>query len=159
MSDEDSTQARFIRDNAGRRYRVELLGDSPHWQFRVYDGAVRVGLANCRHEGPVLILADIEIRDEVMHREGSVKGLLRMVLSRPPQCSNYRSRGIGSALLRLITEWARERGFTSIEGSLSSRDLDRNPGLADWYRHRGFIVASGGTYGSGKIELRLPPSL
>jgi len=143
-----------IQDKSGHQYRVHL-SETPRWYLKVWDGPVMVGYANCHVEPQVLFVDDLRVDDKALRPASNIRHFMHHLLKRPDQPINYRRRGIGTALLKLIAGLAAERGFTAIEGSISKVDLDNNPNLPAWYRQRGFAVLPGARHGSRKVRLEL----
>ena len=120
------------------------------WYLKVRAGNSPVGYANCGVEEDAIHIDDIRIENEARQRESF--GLLRTVLNWQKKPINYRRRGLGNALLRLVERVAGERGFRRLTGDLSPHDLLESPQLPDWYRRRGFVVHPGGRHGTSKVE-------
>lgn len=144
----------FIQDKSAQQYRVSVL-ENRQWHLKVWDGAVCVGYANCHVDLPALYVDDLEIANNALRPGSWRKRLVRRVLGLPNETVDYRNRGVGRALIRLITKLAIERKLAAVEGSLSRHDLIDNPDLPGWYRRLGFTVLPGGRYGCGTVRLEL----
>ena len=136
-------ESSLIHDSLGRQYRVKIFEKGPCWRLRVYRRFKRIGEAVCRAEPPLIRLDSIRIGDQRLGRESRAWGSFRLGLRRTT-LGKYRRRGVGSALLQLISTRAVQRGFNGIEVS-----LDNNADMTGWYRRRGFSAES------GKLKIRL----
>jgi GNAT superfamily N-acetyltransferase len=153
--------AEYIFDRFRQRYQIEVQEDSDQtYYIKMKDGADYAGQLLCSyHENGVMILEDLFIRND-FERDGdwAVDRKLRpeipmfednMVPGDPVQPGrrhpretdkNYRNKGLGSALLRIMTALALRRGMTTIFGSIVKMDLARNPNLIRWYLNRAFTL-------------------
>lgn len=155
--DEDFEESvHWIEDRIGRRLQARFAKLESSWRFRVYDGEAWVADAKCGVRDGELTLGDLQVFNAAPVPLRGLIGRIRAVLGRPKAFANYRRQGVGSALLSLIVRMASKQGLREITGSLSPRDLESNPGLPDWYRHRGFTVRPGGAFGEGSIHMKLP---
>jgi len=146
-----------IQDGTGHSYRLEMSHSDSFWFIKVFDGNVRVGYANCTLTDKILTLADLHVATDAPQPRSGFSRLFHRFLSTPRKPVNYRGRGLGTALLRFITQRAVQRGFTQIEGKLSPQDLAANPKLPDWYRRHGFTIKQGEAHGWDQIQLQLRP--
>ncbi len=144
----------WLTDKRGGKLRVVWLADDWLWRFRVFDRAKFVAEAKCLLQGSDLKLADLEVFKKARFPfRNWAHWFVRKVIG--DWNSDYRNRGIGSALLCLIIELAKERQVTLLYGDLGPRDLQANPELRYWYRRRGFEVIEGGDFGLGRVRLIL----
>ena len=95
-------ESSFIHDSVGRQYRVKILEKRPYWRLRVYRRFERIGEAHCREEPPLIRLDSIRVGHQQLGRESRAWGSFRWGLPRAT-LGNYRRRGVGSALLQLIS--------------------------------------------------------
>lgn len=130
-----------ITDRYGDHYRVHSERDTG-WSFHLWHGDSVVGYMNCIEQPPVLLVGDFKLYDAVQVRETALAKLWRKLLRHPCPVRNYRNRGLGTALLALLSELAKSSGFRRLEGWISDVDTNTNPGLPDWYRRRGFQVTN-----------------
>jgi GNAT superfamily N-acetyltransferase len=147
----------WITDARGQRYRLQIDDETSFWRVRVLNGQIWVAEANCQVTDTALTLHDLHVFDKVLSPDNGLIGWIRGFIKGHNKPVNYRGRGLGSALLKFITNTASQRGLREINGSLSRNDLKENPNLANWYQRRGFEVAQGGNFGAGKIHLVLLP--
>ena len=84
-----------------------------------------------------------------------MEAIIQRFTGQDPKPINYRGRGLGTAIVKMLIQFAMSRGLLQVKGSLSPHDLKDNPGLPDWYRRRGFEVLPGGNFGLGSIRMLL----
>jgi N-acetylglutamate synthase-like GNAT family acetyltransferase len=118
MSDEVERHVGRLRDKRGQAYQLTIA--------IIYRDLVRVtvnlprstvGYANLYFESPSeLMLSDIQIE--------------------PP----YRNRGIGSQLIAVIKQLAREKQVQTVTGFITREDSEGTPHLLEWYKRHGFAV-------------------
>jgi len=129
----------FITDRHGVIYRVESdMGIG--WTLYIWHGDMAVGELLCSFAGPALNLGNLQIYHNVRVPETWLARRFREFRNSPAPVIDYRKRGLGTALLRLMEARARIEGFTHLEGWISDVDYKPNPGLLDWYRARGYTV-------------------
>ncbi len=128
-----------ITDRDGRHYPVEYFRYDTGPDFFVYDQQIRIGHAYCLTQQETLYLADLCISNAARIPGGQLHWLLGL----RPRTRDYSGRGIGSALLQLVIQKARELGFHRISGEVMRSDPRYVPSLLDWYRHHGFDVITG----------------
>lgn len=51
---------------------------------------------------------------------------------------DYRYHTLGTQLLRLLVQHARDRHVLKLYGSIVQKDIDETPGLVEWYESMGF---------------------
>ena len=146
-----------IHDGYGEKYRVDLVEELPDCAFSVWHDSAQVAEANATVTGPLLLLKQIRVFDSVLYAEKHFVLWLRRMGHCPQKPNNYRTRGIGSALLSLIVDWAKERTLAGIVGDLSPDDLANNAHLLSWFIHRGFKFVEGGRFGMGQVIRTLSP--
>jgi GNAT superfamily N-acetyltransferase len=142
-----------IEDRTGEQYLVvedQLTGGA---RFTVHHKNTRAAYANVRFEGEILFIADLHVFDRAIR-----PAMFTLIWRFPPvrvRTSNYRGRGIGSAIIEFLKDYAKTNGFRRIEGKVKQIDLDTNAQLPDWYRRRGFIVTDGVQGAAYQISLVL----
>ncbi|MBD2743806.1 GNAT family N-acetyltransferase [Trichocoleus sp. Lan] len=132
----------IFSDNKGRKYELCLeMDDDKCIYVRLKHRGIKVGEANCvRYPPDKLLLADLNIYDEVIHIPQNFWDVfLKIVLNRSKK-KNYRKRGLGSYLLQFVIKHASKKGIKLIFGKVVKRDSDNNPKLLEWYRKHGFEV-------------------
>jgi GNAT superfamily N-acetyltransferase len=138
----------IIHDRHGRKYTVSESGSQDYYQrFNIEHRRNRVGYANCHFEGDdVLHLDDLHIEDKAMYPPWFFVDLIFWIGSLPPErwrVTNYRERGIGTAMIKFLASYARSKSAKRIEGEVKHHDFKDNPQLPEWYRRRGFAVVMG----------------
>lgn len=142
----------WITDKKGGKLRVVWRNDDRTWIFQVFDSAKFVARANCLVEGSRLKLGDLEVFERAQSPVRNwVHSFIRKIFGESNL--NYRNRGIGSALLGLIIQLAKEHRMAVLFGNVGTEDLKANPDLPDWYRRRGFTIFEGGDFGVGRLEM------
>jgi acetyltransferase (GNAT) family protein len=150
VTDWDISEVLPITDKAGRVYRVGFGEAGNLWAFRVFNGKMEMGESICMVEGNQLVLYNLFISD------GVEEGGIRAFAGGDRKAIDYRGRGLGSELLRIVIARATGRGLGRIVGNLLPKHLSKNPRLPDWYRQFGFLVTMQNAE-SGTITLPLPP--
>jgi GNAT superfamily N-acetyltransferase len=136
----------IIIDNIGRQYEITIT-DQEDGGFDLdlvrhfWSCILHIGYAQCPLDSQgQLTLADIRIYDSpLLYRRLLVKCVPRFFW-RKRVTEDYRRRGLGSAMLRVVINQATARGFKSIDGSVTVGDLIASPYLLGWYRKHGFKV-------------------
>lgn len=146
-----------ITDSSGTVYRLHHVEYSVLSDWDIFDGEWRVGFAHCLKNEATLTLGDIKLEAAFVKPTSQLERWARKLLGIPHPSENYRQRGLGSALLKVIIQWAKARGFTRIEGQISTVDTQPNPGLLDWYSRFGFTFSAYPSPGKliGKISMAL----
>jgi hypothetical protein len=146
-----------ITDSSGTVYRLHHVEYETLCGWNIFDGEWRVGVANCCKNGTMLSLGDIKMEAAFVAPTGRFNRWIRKLVGAQLPPKNYRQRGLGSALLKEIIHWAKEHGFTQIEGEISTVDTPHNPKLLEWYARFGFTFTKHQTDGIliGKITLVL----
>jgi GNAT superfamily N-acetyltransferase len=152
----------YIFDRFRQRYEIEIHEDSDQaYYIKIKDREEYVGQLLCSfHDESVMILEDLFIRnDQDTPDDWGVDRKLRPAapIFEDGQISsskfgdgrhsnkvkmNYRNRGLGSALLRLMVDLAKRRGMKTVFGSIVRKDILRNPHLIRWYLNRGFNLTT-----------------
>jgi len=146
-----------IQDQLGRSYRVQVFENPGTWCLLVYDGDLPVGHANCVVKRDVLNVDDLHVSTDATQPAHGLPLLFRNLFHHHAKGVNYRSRGLGTAMLRLLVTRASDHGFKVIEASFSPHDLAEDPGLPDWYLRQGFAIVPTGSYGQAKVQLQVHP--
>ena len=107
-------------------------------RIQAFQGKICVGYANLFRKENIAILADICVYDRS-------KSLCRF-LPKLRIGTNYRNKGIGSALLRQVIRFCKENDISTIKGEAKG-DLDI---LIPWYKKHGFDIAE-----NNKITMEL----
>ena len=133
-----------IHDRDGREYNVTEYGSE---RFNIQRRGVPIGYANFHFEGAdVLHLDDLHIEDDAIFPPWFSCPLPFVILSFPPlrwRTENFQGRGIGTAMIQFLVDYARSKFAKRIEGEVKPHDFKDNPDLPDWYRRRGFTVTAG----------------
>ncbi|MEI8044995.1 MAG: GNAT family N-acetyltransferase [Verrucomicrobiota bacterium] len=155
-SDEGTERLLTVSDNRGNAYQLPLFENATGWSTKVLAGDTRVGQVHCLKQGEDLFLADLHVLEAATH---PIQGLAMVKawlgFDTHGRIENYRNRGLGSALLSFVINWARARGFRRVTGRLAPIDLKENPDLPDWYRCRGFRVTMAANRLEGELEMVL----
>jgi hypothetical protein len=145
-----------LKDKQGRSYQMVLVDEGSFWISKVRDGQVCAAEAACRVQGSDLILENIHVQEAAKH---PMRGLARLKgwfrFDVQGRTENYRHRGLAPAILDVLIQRARIRGFKRVVGKLAPIDLQKNPDLPDWYRRRGFHVTMEADQLAGKLEFAL----
>lgn len=140
-------------DEQGHRYELRLFEDGSAWTIKAFDVQVLMAQVNCLVQGSDLFLADLHVFEAARHplrRIDQIKGWLGFDVS--GRIEDYQHRGLGTELLEFVVRRARQRRFGRITGKLFPKDLQVNPRLPEWYRHRGFQVAMDRAETAGELE-------
>jgi len=147
----------YISDKLGQRYVIEVLEDNDQsFYIKIKNDDEYIGQLLCSFRpGNTMILEDLFIRNDLEPAENWGTDRKNRPVSSGYQVDirpydrhkisgqmdmDYRNRGLGSALLELLKNLARERRIGTVYGSIVRKDLMRNRGLVRWYRDRGFNV-------------------
>lgn len=137
----------IIHDKYGKEYSVAQDGSEEFLRFNVEYCDTPIGYANCRFHGKdVLYLDDLHIKKDAVSLPCFRLSLLFRDVSFPPlrwRTRNFRSRGIGTAMIKFLARYARSNSVKRIEGEVKPHDFQNNPNLPNWYRSRGFDVIMG----------------
>ena len=130
---------RFITDNYGQKYRVNVLENSNdlfHTELR--QRTDYVGEAKCMLRQDTMELSDIRIRDDADPPESTIEYIVKSAAKSKTDTRSYRRRGLGTALLEFVVAYARKKQLKRICGSIVQKDIVRTPNLVGWYEKRGF---------------------
>jgi GNAT superfamily N-acetyltransferase len=130
----------FIQDKHGWSYRIAEGGSEHFKRFHIESNDIRIGYVNFHFEGEdVLFIDDFCIENKAVFRPWFWFGFI----SFPPvrwRTRSFRKRGIGTATVLFLADYARSQSAKRIEGKVVPRDTDAYPDLLNWYRRRGFTV-------------------
>lgn len=131
-----------IRDKRGNEYTIAASDlDSENFRrFDIHFGRVPIGYANYHFEGSdVLYIDDWRIRNDAV----LPAWFMCPFFSIPPlrwRTKNFRKRGIGTAAIKFLANYARSQSAKRIEGQMKPHDIAENPELPNSYRKWGFTV-------------------
>jgi hypothetical protein len=136
-----------IKDRSGIQYQVNGCGSGDFKRFNIEYLGKRVGFVNYHFEGDeVLHLDDIHIEKMLIQPPWFFVNLVFWTFSFPPKkwrTTNFRNRGIGTAMVQLLADYARSKSAKRIEGEIKPHDFKDNTDLPSWYQRRGFTVVMG----------------
>lgn len=136
----------IIYDKRNRQYHVTESNCEGFQRFNIECRGNRVGYVNFHFEADVLQIDDLHIHDKVMRSPLFCVDLAFWSGSFPPQqwrTTNYQNRGLGTAALVFLADYARRKSAKRIEGKIKPRDFKNDPQLPEWYRRRGFAIVMG----------------
>jgi len=148
----------YIFDRYNQRYAIEVHEDSEQsFYIKIKDSDKYVGQMLCNFLPETeMILEDLFIRNDNDAPEDLGPGRklgnataefqFDFISGTEPQgrrkpaniITNYRNRGLGRALIKLLFVLARDREVKTIFGSIVKKDMLRNSHLLAWYINRGF---------------------
>jgi hypothetical protein len=145
-----------IYDKQGRDYQIDVSDDESTLLLTVYRSLDWLGLthmvgnANCVFKSDnVMLLGDIHFVDKI---DRNLFGWIYAFFYREPK--SFQGLGLGTATLKFIVKYAKEKGVKKIHGLIVPKDLDANPNLPKWYKQHGFIVNTQTSEGI-KINLQI----
>ncbi len=129
-----------ILDREGRSYSLVVTEGEGLISVKAYDRQTLIGEAKCFRESPeTLYLRDIAVANQVLKKSVYIRTKsLTNFLSFNSKITNYRSRGIGSALLQFLIGYAGANGIQCLYGRVYQQDLENNSNLLNWYQKHGF---------------------
>ncbi len=135
---------KFITDRYGQKYGILVMENSNDFFIaELRHKGEWVGTVKCTfYLSDVMVLEDIEIRNDSDPPESMVEQVLRGASSLNGETKNYRQRGLGTALLELAINVAKKKRLKYIYGSVVQKDIDRTPNLVEWYERHGFKKSS-----------------
>jgi len=160
MSSGDHDTEHLIHDKHGAEYRIVESPRETYIRFKVLNQRVMVAYVNCGMRGEVLRIIDLFVASSAVHKPWFHWDLFFFALSFPPvkrRTVNYQDRGIGTAMIRFLVDYARSNSAKRIEGDVKHHDYKNNQDLPAWYRRRGFtVVMNDGTgVGIAKISMEV----
>jgi len=143
---------KFITDNNGLRYYLEVVEDSDDsFYIEIRRKGDWVGYAEYQRYPMNIEITEVNIyiRDDSDPPRRSPGNLeysnLRTWIKKSITITelkktnkNYRHRGLGTKLLNLLIEHAKERKVQCLYGSVMKDDIAKTPGLVGWYERLGF---------------------
>jgi hypothetical protein len=152
----------YIFDRYRQRYILEVQENSEQsYYIKIKDGDEYVGQLLCSfHPGAVMILEDLFIRNDTetpdtWGRDRKLRpvsselqddllpgNVLKARWHSDNTEMNYRNRGLGSALLKLMIDLAKDKKVNTVLGSIVKKDMLTNPRLIRWYINRGFNITN-----------------
>lgn len=143
---------KYITDDSGLRYYLELVedsGDSFHVEIRRKGDWV--GYANYQRYPMNTEITEVEIyiRDDSdpPRRNSLFSDFTNLptwikksatITELKKDSKDYRHRGLGTKLLNLLIEHAKERKVHRLYGSVMQDDIEKTPRLVEWYERHGF---------------------
>ncbi len=114
IAEVDIEEQHLSSDRQGDSYRVEVSREGASFDFVIHGRGTRIADAWCIVSLGTVNLNDVVVRDEVPVRDHwALKFWRQGVLRLPAPRMNYRARGLGTELLRLIQR-ATHFGFHEI---------------------------------------------
>ncbi|MDT8389182.1 MAG: GNAT family N-acetyltransferase [Lentisphaeria bacterium] len=114
--------------------------DDDFWGFRFEWNGCDVAYANCELTAEnVLGLSDICVENNLL-LPPSLKKQLPSSWRNKTGTGNFRSLGIGTALLKRVIEEAEKAGIKKIWGSVTHDAVKENEHLLGWYERQGFTT-------------------
>jgi hypothetical protein len=122
------------------------LGDVQCWEIRTI--RAHAAEASWKFLSPDLMeIDDINVRNDSEPPDSSdsvMELLMKSSFQKTPKdAKNFREQGLGSKILELLVELARENNIKTVCGSIVAKDLKKNGDLIKWYEKRGFIQGLG----------------
>jgi hypothetical protein len=118
-----------ILDKAGRPYALSYSSQGSWDLIQLYDGQYLVGEAKLESTSTktftAFLIKDIAIANQ----------------AKPPApYTNYRNKGLGSALLTWLSLHVQAQGAQALTGDVYQQDIENTPHLLDWYQKQGFAI-------------------
>jgi len=135
-----SRSNRTATDKEGIQYRLEMEELGQHFKVWILDGNIQVGWATCILHADGMDLTDIIILEEPMLFPRGLWRVVPYTLYSRLKGKNYRRRGLGTELLKIVIEKARKKDVAYIRGYITNQGIADNPKLLEWYRKHGFTV-------------------
>lgn len=133
---------RFIKDRCGEKYPLKAVkhpDGTIHLEL-TYRGDY-VGLVKWTLRPPAIMeVNDLQIRDDSeppIQEESIMERLIKQARLKG-EIKNYRRKGLGTELLKLLLDLARENRVKQVRGSIVKLDTIRTLNLIEWYEKRGF---------------------
>lgn len=135
---------RFVPDKSGQKYRIKV--NKYPYHFLIYELYELIGQHECVGcirwqliSPKQMNIGDIHIRNDRDPPDGPVC---------PGYCSiepeaarkNYRGKGLGTELLKLAIDYAREKRVKFICGSVTKEDNSKTRFILEWYERHGAKV-------------------
>lgn len=138
---------RFITDIYGQKYYIKVLENSADlFHVELRHRGEYVGEVKCILRPPDMMeLSEIHIRDDSDSLDPGasiIESIMKSQAKSKDEMRNYREKGLGTALLELVIDHAREKQLRHIYGTIVEKDIIRTPNLVEWYKKRGFKKGS-----------------
>lgn len=125
-----------IYDKFGAEYSIEGHLSASGFHSSVYSEIHSVGRINWTvSDDKIMTIADL-----IIFEFFGKKPLWSYILPFLYKYPSYKGRGLGSAMLKVIIEFARVLNVSEIRGWIAGDDLEAIPYLPELYRKHGFIV-------------------
>jgi GNAT superfamily N-acetyltransferase len=155
-TDADVPEILFLTDINGRAYKLLFYEYDTAWKLWLYDRKIHVAKVDCVVLNGFLFIGNLQVFDEAKVWQSAFSRWLAAKCGLEAKTRNYQHLNLGTQLLNLVIQRAKERKLIGITGNLFPRDLQVNPDLPRWYRSKGFQVTLEKGNSSGTIELKLP---
>lgn len=155
-TDSDVPEILFLTDKNGRAYKLLFYEYDTAWKLWLYDNNIHVAKVDCVVRNRYLFIGNLQVFDKAKVPQNAFGRWLRAKCGLEAKTGNYQHLRLGTQLLDLVIQRAKERKLIDITGNLFPRDLQVNPDLPRWYRSKGFQVTLEKGNSSGKTELKLP---
>lgn len=143
-------------DKDGKNYRLLVNTDTDSWYFKILFGDFAVGEASCVQECDQLVVRHFLIQRGMPMPEGWLSVAWRKLTGDPPLESILQGLGLGTALLKFITERARDFIATEVVIDFKACDLPADAAAVQWFQRRGFQLeaeADGSPTGTARLIL------
>jgi GNAT superfamily N-acetyltransferase len=141
----------MVADKEGNQYRLVMEESEQHFKVWILDGNIQVGWATCILHADGMDLEDIIICEEPVLFPRGLWQLVPSLYSRL-KGKNYRQRGLGTELVKIVIEKACEKDVAYICGYITNQGIADNPKLLEWYRKHGFTVTPVSSPGPGMTD-------
>lgn len=125
--DEKGLQYKLESKEIGHLIQVEL-------SRKLWDTERLVGVCRLIQSAEEMRLSDIKIKNYPNENNILFK------LLHPFEPSNYRSRRVGTAILKEAIDLAKRKGMKRLCGIVVREDTDENTHLVQWYENNGFAI-------------------
>lgn len=122
-----------------KKIKVVFENDDGFWNLQIFWSGYSVAHIHCIVTGNCMMISDILVGEDVRICT-LVSSCFLLPTKMREKSTNFRGQGLGSLLLDRLLQEADKAGIHTIWGSVTRDDIQRTPGLLDWYRRRGFIV-------------------
>ncbi len=143
---------RVVADKEGIQYRLVMEESEKHFEVWILDGNIRIGRATCILHADGIVVEDIIIWEEPVLFPKGLWRLVPYILYGRLKGKNYRQRGLGTELLKIVIEKAHEKDVAYIRGFITNQGIADNPKLLEWYRKHGFTVTPMVSPGPGMTD-------
>lgn len=136
---------RTITDQENRKYEVIAyeFGDPDCYNFGIkfYHDNVLIGESKCFVEvgKGYMLLGDLIIYEGYQINKNIVYRIKSFFFNYP---KSYRRLGLGTKLLKMVIDKAKESGVKFLHGRITQEDFNDNPNLLNWYKKHRFCIES-----------------